>query len=116
MPTILEQIKTKIEVDIEETIFDSQLLLSINSSIGYLIQNGIPLTYIIENSGSEIWTELKESDINLVIDWIYRDIIPEFDRDILNSSTTVEFLDRKNTDILYHLKSVYDVGVKNEIK
>lgn len=115
MSTILEKIKTKIEVDSEENIFDSQLLLSINSSIASLIKNGIPISFIEQNSNVEIWPDLKESDINLVIDFIYRDIIPEFDRDLLSSSTTINYLNEKNTDILYYLKSVYDVGVKNEV-
>ncbi len=115
MSTILEQIKTKIEVDIEETIFDSQLLLSINSSIASLIKNGIPISFIEENSNVDIWQDLRESDINLVIDFIYRDIIPEFDRDLLSSPTTINYLNEKNTDILYYLKSVYDVGEKNEV-
>ena len=108
MPTILNQIKTKMEVDIEENIFDELLLLNINSSIGYLKQNSIPVDYIEMDSESSIWTDLKSEDINIVIDWIYRDIIPEFDRDILSSSTTVEFLKEKNTQILYQLKSTYD--------
>lgn len=115
MSTILEQIKTKIEVDSEENIFDSQLLLSINSSIAYLIKNGIPISFIEENSNVDIWQDLRESDINLVIDFIYRDIIPEFDRDLLSSSTTINYLSEKNTDILYYLKSVYDVGKQNEV-
>ena len=115
MSTILEKIKTKIEVDSEETIFDSQLLLSINSSITSLIKNGIPISFIEENSNVDIWQDLRESDINLVIDFIYRDIIPEFDRDLLPSSTTINYLNEKNTDILYYLKSVYDVGEKNEV-
>ena len=108
MPTILNQIKTKMEVDIEENIFDELLLLNINSSIGYLKQNSIPVDYIEMDSESSVWTDLKSEDINIVIDWIYRDIIPEFDRDILSSSTTVEFLKEKNTQILYQLKSTYD--------
>ena len=42
--TILNQIKEMVEVDVEEEIFDTQLLSYINSGISYLTRNNIPIT------------------------------------------------------------------------
>ena len=76
--TILNEIKNLIEVDIEETIFDNQLLFYANSGISYLI---IKYLYIIS--------------------------IQQFDQDLISSSATNDFLESEKLDILMHLKIRY---------
>jgi len=60
--TILNQIKEMVEVDVEEELFDTQLLSYINSGISYLKRNNIPITRIDEDSELTEWNEIEEDE------------------------------------------------------
>ncbi|MBL1223730.1 phage head-tail connector protein [Enterococcus sp. BWR-S5] len=107
---ILEEIKNLIEVDVEETIYDSQLLLYANSGIQYLINNNVPIGKIEENSESTEWNEIDEDDYLIILDWLHLRILQRFDRTLMtgNQTTTATWIDSEMTNLIYQLKCKYD--------
>ena len=120
MATILEQIKTKLEVDLDEPIFDPQLLSSINAGIAYLRNNNIPLKNIDESTEK---TNLIESDELVVLEWLSLYTLQRFDRSLMQVSgnATNLWIDKEMQNLLYQLKVRYanmtnrDVNVFSKI-
>lgn len=106
---VLEAVKTLVEVEINEDIFDSELLLYINMGIAFLINNAIPIFKVNENSLLEEWIDIKESDRDLVIQYLYLDTLAQFDRDLAGSKATTDYLEAKKLEILVQLKCSYEV-------
>lgn len=114
---ILGELKTLLEVDIEETIFDSQLLLYVNSGIGYLANNGIPVSRIDENATKESFVFMAESDYAVLISWLHLYCLQRFDRTLMTqgNQTTLNWIDSEMTNLLYQLKVKYDRSDPDEV-
>lgn len=112
METILDTIKEMVEVDVEEDIFDVQLLRYINSGISYLQRNAIPVIRIEKDTKLEGWMDIEEEDRETVLDWLHLRCVQRFDKSLMTgSSATMEWIDEEMANILYQLKAIY--GVKS---
>lgn len=123
--SVLDDLKNLLEVDVEETIFDAQLLLYANSGIAYLKNNGIPVERIgttsdvfafqkelTENKTSDtIWHNLRDDDYEIVLAWLHLYCLQRFDRTLMTSAykATVNWIDSEMTNLIYQLKVRYDV-------
>lgn len=108
METILKTIKEMVEVDVDETIFDIQLLRYINSGISYLQRNAIPVVKIEEESTLDIWKSIDEEDRETILDWLHLRCVQRFDKSLMTGSkTTMEWIDTELGNLLYQLKSIY---------
>lgn len=118
MTAILDELKELLEVDVSETIFDTQLLLYANGGIGYLINNGIPLTRIDEETDYDSW-ELRElHDYDVILSWLHLYCLQRFDRTLMTTAykTTTNWIDEEMTNLLYQLKIRYDRSDVREIE
>ena len=122
--SVLDDLKNLLEVDVEETIFDAQLLLYANSGIAYLRNNGIPVERIgttsdvfafqkelTENKTSDvIWHNLRDDDYEIVLAWLHLYCLQRFDRTLMTSAykTTQNWIDSEMTNLIYQLKVRYD--------
>lgn len=122
--SVLDDLKNLLEVDVEETIFDAQLLLYVNSGIAYLKNNGIPVERIgttsdvfafqkelTENKTSNaIWHNLRDDDYEIVLAWLHLYCLQRFDRTLMTSAykTTQNWVDSEMTNLIYQLKVRYD--------
>lgn len=110
--TILNTVKTMLELDISDNIYDDELLLYLNSGIQYLINNKIPITLIDKTTTIDAFTNLKSGDSQLLTEWLHFYCMPRFDMEL--SSTTLNWINSELENLIYHLKTVYDtfeVGV-----
>ena len=106
--TILKTIKEMVEVDVEEDIFDVQLLQYINSGISYLQRNAIPVIRIDAKTELGGWTDIREEDREIVLDWLHLRCVQRFDKSLMNGgATTMEWIDSELTNLLYQLKAIY---------
>ena len=122
--SVLDDLKNLLEVDVEETIFDAQLLLYANSGIAYLKNNGIPVERIgttddvfafqkelTENTTSDtVWHNLRDDDYEIVLAWLHLYCLQRFDRTLMTSAykTTQNWIDSEMTNLIYQLKVRYD--------
>ena len=122
--SVLDDLKNLLEVDVEETIFDAQLLLYANSGIAYLKNNGIPIERIgttsdvfafqkelTENKTSDaIWHNLRDDDYEIVLAWLHLYCLQRFDRTLMTNAykATVNWIDSEMTNLIYQLKVRYD--------
>lgn len=113
--TILDEIKEKIEIEKSETIYDNQIILELNTGISSLIKNNIPVSFIEKNDDTSKWENIKENDKPIIVDWLRFNMLPKFDKDLLASPVTLEYINDTKIDILYQLKATYDNGDKNEV-
>jgi hypothetical protein len=109
---ILESLKELLEVDLDEQIFDNQLILYINLGIGFLANNNIPVTSITDSSVANDWTGLSDDDTNVVISYLQLHVLQRFDRTLMtkNANTTQMWIEKEKDSLLYHLKCKFDVG------
>ena len=107
--SVLDDLKNLLEVDIEETIFDAQLLLYANSGIAYLKNNGIPVERI-GTTDDAAWNELRDDDYEIVLAWLHLYCLQRFDRTLMTSAykTTQNWIDSEMTNLIYQLKVRYD--------
>jgi hypothetical protein len=107
---ILQNIKTLLEIDVDEEIFDSQLLLYINAGLRYLKNNGVPVSKISLKTQS--FRGLKSGDQDIVLSWLHLYCLQRLDRTLMYSTTgstaTINWIDEEMTDLIYHLKARYD--------
>ena len=122
--SVLDDLKNLLEVDVEETIFDAQLLLYANSGIAYLRNNGIPVERIgttsdvfafqkelTENTTSDtVWHNLRDDDYDIILAWLHLYCLQRFDRTLMTSAykTTLNWIDSEMTNLIYQLKVRYD--------
>ncbi|MGV3007079.1 phage head-tail connector protein [Streptococcus pluranimalium] len=112
METILDTIKEMVEVDVEEDIFDVQLLRYINSGISYLQRNAIPVIRIEKDTKLEGWMDIEEEDRETVLDWLHLRCVQRFDKSLMTgSSATMEWIDEEMANLMYQLKAIY--GIKS---
>ncbi|HEP1369323.1 phage head-tail connector protein [Streptococcus pyogenes] len=110
MTEIFKTLKEMVEVDVEEDIFDVQLLRYINSGISYLQRNAIPVVKIEENSKFTDWPDIEEEDKETILDWLHLRCVQRFDKSLMTGGvTTMEWIDSELTNILYQLKAIYEV-------
>lgn len=110
MTEIFKTLKEMVEVDVEEDIFDVQLLRYINSGISYLQRNAIPVVKIAENSKLTDWPDIEEEDKETILDWLHLRCVQRFDKSLMTGgATTMEWIDSELTNILYQLKAIYEV-------
>lgn len=107
--SVLDDLKNLLEVDVEETIFDAQLLLYANSGIAYLMNNAIPVTRIEANTLSKEW-ELRDGDYDIVLAWLHLYCLQRFDRTLMTNAykTTVNWIDDEMKNLINQLKVRYD--------
>ena len=121
--SVLDDLKNLLEVDVEETIFDAQLILYANSGIAYLKNNGIPVERIgttsdvfafqkelTENKTSNtVWHNLRDDDYEIVLAWLHLYCLQRFDRTLMTSAykTTLNWIDSEMTNLIYQLKVRY---------
>lgn len=107
--SVLDDLKNLLEVDVEETIFDAQLLLYANSGIAYLKNNAIPVARIESNTLSKEW-ELRDDDYEIVLAWLHLYCLQRFDRTLMTSAykATANWIDSEMTNLIYQLKVRYD--------
>lgn len=107
--SVLDDLKNLLEVDVEETIFDAQLLLYANSGIAYLKNNAIPVKRIEANTLSKEW-ELRDDDYDIVLAWLHLYCLQRFDRTLMTNAykTTVNWIDDEMKNLIYQLKVRYD--------
>lgn len=111
MSTILGDIKTLVEVDADEDIYDAQLILIINGGIAYLRNNGVPVSKIDKDTTADGWPKLSDDDYPVVLDWLNYRVLQNFDRTLMlsySANTTNNFIDYHMTDLLYQLKVRYE--------
>jgi len=99
-----------LEVDVEEEIFDTQLLAYANIGIVYLIRNKIPLHVITTTTTFDDFPDLKGNDIYIVLSWLHLYILQRFDRTLMqgNQGITTNWIDTEMTDLITGLKAIYD--------
>lgn len=107
--SVLDDLKNLLEVDVEETIFDAQLLLYANSGIAYLKNNGVPVERIGTTSDA-VWNDLRDDDYEIVLAWLHLYCLQRFDRTLMTSAykTTLNWIDSEMTNLIYQLKVRYD--------
>lgn len=104
---ILDDLKELLEIDLEEKIYDRQLLLYANGGIAYLKNNAIPVTRIDETTDK--WDSLKDDDSDIVIQWLHLYCLQRYDRTLMSSSgTTQEWIDSEMSNLIMQLKVRYD--------
>jgi hypothetical protein len=112
--SIFSKVKTLLEIDLSDDIFDSELLLYLNTGIRYLINNKIPINLIDESTLSDEWISdgLKSGDENIVIAWLHLYCLQRFDRTLtteFNSTLKINnWLDAELNNLIYQLKVIYD--------
>lgn len=109
---VLQELKTLLEVDVEETIFDNQLLMYANAGIGYLVNNGIPVSRIDKTTTNAAFNFTNESDYDVFLAWLHLYCLQRFDRTLMTqgSQTTLNWIDTEMTNLIYQLKVKYDRG------
>ena len=111
MTTILGDVKELLEVDLSEKIYDNQLLLYLNSGIAYLKNNKVPVESVETDTTFESWDNIKDEDYHIILSWLNLYTLQRFDRTLMSSGakTTMNWIDSEMTDLIYHLKTRYDV-------
>lgn len=111
MVTVLEDIKNLLELD-DTTEYDTQLMRIANSGVAKLINMGVPLTLLKDDTTAESWTELSDVDAQEVRDWLSWYALLRFDRRIERAAylNTSEIMD----EIAAGLKIRYDRKAKHE--
>ncbi|EAD6937654.1 hypothetical protein AAV12_04140 [Listeria monocytogenes] len=124
--TILQEIKTLLEIDdispenIEENIFDKQLISYINSGIRYLMNNSVPVALIDDSSDSSDWVNATDH-YEIIRDYLHLHVLQRFDRTLViggannTSNTTMNWIESEKTNLLYQLKCFFDLGGMNEV-
>lgn len=100
--SILEVIKEMLEV--EGNAFDSQLLIYINTGISFLRHHGVNINTI--NSNTMSWDGVSNDIQNLCIQWLHINTLQNFDRELVETSTTNNWLEQQKESIIYQLKAV----------
>ena len=108
MTTIFSDIKNNLEFsDID--IVDAKLLSLSNYYIQFLINNGVPLSYITKESDTSDWTEISDKNCYyIVIDYITTSLLIDLNIETISSNTS-RILESRLMNNLYHLKVKFDV-------
>lgn len=115
--SVLEQLKELLEVDVQEDIFDTQLLLYANGGIAYLINNGVPLSRLTVETKAKEFKLKKPEHYDVVLSWLHLYCLQRFDRTLMTQTTqtTLNWINEEMTDLLYQLKVFYDRSDLSEI-
>jgi len=110
--SILSELKELVEIDLDEEIYDKQLLLYCNMGLRYLHNDAIPVSRIDEDTEWLEFGELREGDELIVIDWLHLYVVQRFDKALLTvpARGTMVWIDTEMTNLLYQLKTLYDQG------
>lgn len=100
--TILNIIKEMLEV--EGNAFDSQLLIYINTGISFLKHLGLNIRNI--KSDTKKWDNVSNDVQNLCIQWLHIYTLQNFDKELIETSTTNNWLEQQKDAIIYQLKAV----------
>jgi len=112
--TILAELKEVVEVDLKETIYDAQLLHYINMGLRYLANNAIPVVQIKADADWDVFTDLKDGDDQIVLDWLHLYTLQRFDKSLLSvpARGTQVWIDTEKDNLLFQLKAIYDRGAE----
>lgn len=117
MATILETTKELLEVDVEEEIFDNQLLLYVNAGMRYLVNNKIPVGVVKTDTTFDDFKNLKAGDEHIVISWLHLYAMQRFDRTLMTTNSiataTKSWIDTEMQDLITQLKAIYDNSSSN---
>jgi hypothetical protein len=106
--SVLASVKTLLEIDIDEPIYDAQLLAYINGGLAYLKNNGIPVGQIDETAAG--FAGLRDDDAQIVISWLHLYTLQRFDRTLMTSTFTAtqNWIDGELANLIGQLKARYD--------
>lgn len=111
MGALLEKVKTLLEVDVTEPIYDDQLLLLINGGISYLLNNGIPVAAVDDSTTFDDFAGLTEPDRAVVLQWLFLWVLQRFDMTTMSDNkftvTTGSWIADELDNLLYMLKVQY---------
>jgi hypothetical protein len=114
--TILQKVKTLVEVDLDEMIFDDQLLLYINNGLRYLANNKIPVSAVKIGETFDGFTKLRDGDSEIVLAWLHLYVLQRFDMTTMGSnrftSSATTWIEVEMTNLIHQLKSIYDNEVE----
>lgn len=110
MPTVLEDLKQLLEVDLDEEIYDNQLLLYANGGLRYLMNNAVPVSIITKDTEHTAFANLKDDDYQIVLSWLNLHCLRLFDRTLMNSNQTAtnNWIEAEMQNLIYQLKVIYD--------
>lgn len=117
MSIVLQDLKTLLEVDIEETIYDDQLLMYANAGLRYLENNGVPVEAIEKETDSANFKNLKPPDFALVLSYLHLYCLQRFDRTLMtgNGQSNMSWIDAEMLDLITMLKVRYDIPKQSEV-
>lgn len=103
--SILDTIKTKLNIPQDDTSFDDEILVDINSAIMTLVQIGVgPSDGFVVNSNEETWSDFIGESKNYegVKQYVYIKTLQVFDNRTMTSSV-MEALTKKATELEWRL-------------
>ncbi len=108
--SILDTVRGAIGLVADDTSFDSELIIHINSHLATLYQNGVVLPIVVEDS-TALWSELKDESKNndmfeQIKTYIFLRTKLLFDPP---PPKTANYMDAAATELLWRLRCHYDV-------
>ena len=108
--SILDTVRGAIGLVADDTSFDSELIIHINSNLSTLYQNGVGLPIVVEDS-TALWSDLKDDSKNndmfeQIKTYIFLRTKLLFDPP---PPSTAKYMDAAATELLWRLRCHYDV-------
>ena len=108
--SILDTVRGAMGLVEDDTSFDSELIIHINSNLATLYQNGVGLPITVEDS-TALWSELKDESKNndmfeQIKTYIFLRTKLLFDPP---PPSTAKYMDESATELLWRLRCHYDV-------
>ena len=108
--SILDTVRGAIGLVADDTSFDSELIIHINSNLATLYQNGVGLPIVVEDS-TALWSDLKDESKNndmfeQIKTYIFLRTKLLFDPP---PPKTANYMDAAATELLWRLRCHYDV-------
>ena len=108
--SILDTVRGAMGLVEDDSSFDSELIIHINSNLATLYQNGVGLPIVVEDS-TALWSDLKDESKNndmfeQIKTYIFLRTKLLFDPP---SPSTAKYMDAAATELLWRLRCHYDV-------
>ena len=108
--SILDTVRGAMGLVADDTSFDSELIIHINSNLATLYQNGVGLPITVEDS-TALWSDLKDESKNndmfeQIKTYIFLRTKLLFDPP---PPSTAKYMDEAATELLWRLRCHYDV-------
>jgi hypothetical protein len=112
---VLEDIKTLLELDLCQPIFDAQIMGYANIGAQEMRNNGVPVTGItLTTLREEFATTLRDGDYHKALDFLHLFCLQRFDRTLMTESSAAarNWIDTELSRILHELKVLYDTRAR----